>query len=190
MFFALPNRQVQMSSTFLKWCCNIEKYLNLTERRTRRITEYFIRPSTSETPLVQPEQTPADIEAPVSSSSGRSMVEYEQNVEKISCASKQVVPESHTQVDDISLWSERMLKELIDYRAVKDPEDLHHNDVKSLDAKSAIQNVGRKCTTAMFEGRNRNGEVVICYWLCFSPANSSLLILLRANGCSKIPIYT
>ena len=72
-----------------------------------------------------------------------------------------------THVDGISLWPERMLKELIDYCAVKDHEDLPQIDVKSLDAKSAIENVGRKCTPAIFEQRNRNGEVVIRCWLCF-----------------------
>ena len=54
-----------------------------------------------------------------------------------------------------------MLKDLIDYWAVKDLEDLHHSNVKSLEAKSAIQKVGRKCTPAIFECRNQNGEVVI-----------------------------
>ena len=39
------------------------------------------------------------------------------------------------QVDDINLWAEGMPKELIDYWAVKGPEDIHHSDVKSLDAK-------------------------------------------------------
>ena len=148
--------------------------------KTRRMTEFFTRPSASEpdsaSPSVQPEQAPA-AETPASSSFGLSTVENDQNVETTDTASKQVLPESHTntQVDDISLWSEHMTKEFIDYWAVKGAEDLHHNDVKSLDAKSAIQkganNVIRKCTPATFERRNRNGEVVIRSWLCFSPAN-------------------
>ena len=37
--------------------------------------------------------------------------------------------------------------------------------------KKGANNVIRKCTPAMFERRNRNGEVVIRSWLCFSPAN-------------------
>ena len=79
------------------------------------------------------------------------------------------------QVDDISLWPEHMTKELIDYWAVKGAEDLHHSDIKSLNAKSAIQkgaNSGiRKCTPVLFTRRNRNGEDVIRSWLCFPPAN-------------------
>ena len=67
-----------------------------------------------------------------------------------------------------------MLKELIDSWAVKGPEDLHHSDVKSLDDKSSIQKAGRKCTPAIFERRNRNGEVVIRSWLCFSSANGGV----------------
>ena len=112
-----------------------------------------------------------------SSSSGLSTVENDQNVENTDTASKQVLLESLTdaQVDDISLWPEHMTKELIDYWAVKGAEDLHHSDIKSLNAKSAIQkgaNSGiRKCTPALFTRRNRNGEDVIRSWLCFSPAN-------------------
>jgi len=60
-----------------------------------------------------------------------------------------------------------MWKELIDYWTVKDLEDLHQSGVKSLDAKSAIQNVSRKCTPAIFERLNRNREVVLRFWLCF-----------------------
>ena len=48
-------------------------------------------------------------------------------------------------------------------------EDHHHSDVKPLDAKSALHKVGYKCTLAMFERRNRNGEVGISSWHCFSP---------------------
>ena len=64
-----------------------------------------------------------------------------------------MVPESHTntQSDDIRIWPERMPKELIYYWDVKGPEDLHHSDVKSLDAKFAIQKVGRKSIPVMFE---------------------------------------
>ena len=102
-----------------------------------------------------------------------STVENDQNVEKTGTASKQVVPENDTitQVNDISLCPERMPKELIDYWIVKGAEDLDHSDVKSLDIKSAIQQVSRKCTPDMFERRNRNGEVLIYSWLCFSAAN-------------------
>lgn len=63
-----------------------------------------------------------------------------------------MLPESHTNphVDDIGLWPVHMTKELIDYWTAKVPQDLHHSDVKTLDAKSAIQkvadNVSRKCT--------------------------------------------
>ena len=86
---------------------------------------------------------------------------------------KQVVPAFHTitQVDDISLWPERTPKELIDYWAGKCLENLHHNGIKSLDAKFAMQKVGCKCTQGMFERWKRNGEVVIRSWICYSPAN-------------------
>ena len=60
-----------------------------------------------------------------------------------------------------------MPKELIDYRGVKGSEDLHHSDVKSLDAKPGIQKVGRKCISVIIERRNRNEEVVIRSWLYF-----------------------
>ncbi|XP_042230518.1 uncharacterized protein LOC121871963 [Homarus americanus] len=67
-----------------------------------------------------------------------------------------------------------MTKQFIDYWAANGSESLH-SDAKFLDAKSAVQkeanNVSRKCTPAMFEQRNRNGEVVKRSWLCFSPAN-------------------
>lgn len=53
-----------------------------------------------------------------------------------------------------------MTKELIDYKAVKGAEDLHHSDVKSLDVKSAIQkganNIIQKCIPAMYERENGN----------------------------------
>ena len=150
--------------------------------KTRRMTEFFTLSSALEadshsaSSSVQPEQAPA-AETPASSSSGLSTVENDQNVENTDTASKQVLLESLTdaQVDDISLWPEHMTKELIDYWAVKGAEDLHHSDIKSLNAKSAIQkgaNSGiRKCTPALFTRRNRNGEDVIRSWLCFSPAN-------------------
>jgi len=54
-----------------------------------------------------------------------------------------------------------MPKELIDRWTVKGLGDLHQNAVKSFDAKSAIQKVGRNCTIAISERRNRNGEVVM-----------------------------
>ena len=59
---------------------------------------------------------------------------------------------------ELPLWPEHMTKELIDYWAVKSAEDLHHSDIKSFNAKSAIQkgaNSGiRKCTPAFFTQRN------------------------------------
>jgi len=92
------------------------------------------------------------------------MVENNQKVEITGTASKQVVPESHTitEVDDISLLPDRIpppSPKIIDYWAVKGLYDFHDSVVKSLDAKSAIQKVGWKCTPAIFE--RRNGEVVI-----------------------------
>ena len=128
--------------------------------KTRRMTEFFTeftRPSASEADSaspsnsIQPEQAPA-AETPASSSSGLSTVENDQNVEKTDTASKQVLPESHTntQVDDISLWPEHMTKSFIDYWAVKGAEDLHHSDVKSLDAKSAIQKRCKQCHSEMY----------------------------------------
>ena len=146
------------------------------------MTKFFTLSSASEahsrspSSSVQPEQAPAG-ETPASFSSSLSTVENDQNVENTDTASKQVLLESLTdaQVDDISSWPEHMTKELIDYWAVKGAEDLHHSDIKSLNAKSAIQkgaNSGiRKCTPALFTRQNRNGEDVIRSWLCFSPAN-------------------
>ena len=129
------------------------------------MTEFLTLSSASEadshsaSSSVQPEQAPA-AETPASSSSGLSTVENDQNVKNTDTASKQVLLESLTdaQVDDISLWPEHMTKELIDYWAVKGAEDLHHSDIKSLNAKSAIQkgaNSGiRKCKPALFTRRN------------------------------------
>ena len=53
-------------------------------------------------------------------------------------------------------------------------EDHHYRGIKSLDAISAIQKVGRKSTPAIFERLNRNGEVVNGYWLWCSSANGRL----------------
>lgn len=65
-----------------------------------------------------------------------------------------------------------MPKELIDYWAVKGPEDLHHSDVKSLDAKSAIQKVGRKCTPAIcLSDGIEMGKLLNVLGFVFSPAN-------------------
>lgn len=133
--------------------------------QTRRMTEFFTRPfhpttsdADSASSSIQPEQKPAtDVKTAASSS-----VEVNQHIEETGTASKQVLPESHTNphVDDIGLWPVHITKELIDYWTAKGPQDLHHSDVKTLDAKSAIQivadNASRKCTPAMFERRNRN----------------------------------
>ena len=43
---------------------------------------------------------------------------------------------------------------------MKDLGNPHHSDVKSSDAKSAIQKVARKCTPAIFKRRDQNGEVL------------------------------
>ena len=63
------------------------------------MTEFFTCPSASEadsaSPSVQPEQASA-AETQTSSSSGLSMVENDQTIEKTDTASKQVLPESHT----------------------------------------------------------------------------------------------
>ena len=162
--------------------------------KTRRLTEFFTRPSTSASEQAdsvsstsssgQLEQAPGENIIPASSSSsscGLSMVDDDQNVKKTNNSSKHMPepPESHMTTElansDISLWPEHMNNDFIDFWAVKGADDLHYSDAKYLDAKSAIQNdansVSRKCTPAMFERRNRNGEVVKRSWLCFSPAN-------------------
>jgi len=132
--------------------------------KTPRLTEFFTRPTA-------PEQR----ETPAASSSS-SLSTVHQNVEKVDTASKQVLPECEViQVNDISLWPVNITEEFIHFWAGRGPTDLHHNDAKSLDAKSTIQKAAnsaiRKCTPAMFERRNRNGEVVKRSWLCFSPSN-------------------
>ena len=100
-----------------------------------------------------------------------------------SSLSKQVNRESYTttQLNDIGLWPEKLTKEFVDYLAVKGAEDLQYSDAKTLEVKSATQtckkdthNISRKCTPAMFERKNRNGEVVKHSWLCFSPANGRI----------------
>lgn len=94
------------------------------------MTEFFTRPFHPTTSgadrassSIQPEQKPGtDVKTAASSS-----VVVNQNIEETGTASKQVLPESHTNphVDDIGLWPVHMTKELIDYWTAKGPQDLH-----------------------------------------------------------------
>ncbi|XP_042214598.1 uncharacterized protein LOC121861102 [Homarus americanus] len=137
--------------------------------KTRRLTEFFTRPSASEhlvsasasSSSRQPEQVPA-CDASASSLYGSSSLSTggnDQTAEEIEIESKHVPPEVQMATTqnydiDISLWSEHLTKQFIDYWAANGSEHLHH-----------------KCTPAMFERRNRNGEVVKRSWLCFFPTN-------------------
>ena len=137
------------------------------KEKRKNMTEYLTHPSTF-SPLVQPE-VPAVVETSASSSSGLSMMENEQNVEKNRHCFKASC--SRMSYDYTDWWHQLMAwgyAERFNWSlCVKGLDDLQHNDAKSLDAKRVIQKVCRNCTPAMFERRNRNEEVVIRSWLCF-----------------------
>lgn len=158
--------------------------------KTRRLTEFFTRPpastskQTDSTPSTgQSEQGPAGNTPAHYSSGGGGYGQNDVSDLKTdsSSLSKQVNQQTTTQLNDIGLWPEKLTKEFVDYWAVKGAEDLQYSDAKILDVKSATQtckkdthNIRRKCTPALFERKNRNGEVVKRSWLCFSPTNGKI----------------
>lgn len=170
--------------------------------KTRRLTEFFTRPpastskQTDSTPSTgQSEQGPAGNTPAHYSSGGGGYGQNDVSDLKTdsSSLSKQVNQQTTTQLNDIGLWPEKLTKEFVDYWAVKGAEDLQYSDAKILDVKSATQtckkdthNIRRKCTPALFERKNRNGEVVKRLWLCFSPTNGKIYCFFcKLMGAAK-----
>ncbi|MEL7308383.1 MAG: DUF4371 domain-containing protein, partial [Pseudomonadota bacterium] len=171
--------------------------------KTRRLTEFFTCPPVSTSKQTdthrnpstgQSEQGPAGKTPAHSSGDGG----YDQNdVSDLktdsSSLSKQVNQQTTAQHNDIGLWPEKLTKEFVDYWAVKGAEDLQYSDAKILDVKSATQtfkkdthDIRRKCTPAMFERKNPNGELVKRSWLCFSPSNGKIYCFFcKLMGATK-----
>ena len=76
-----------------------------------------------------------------------------------------------THIIDVAFWPNKPEQACIDFWASRESLELQHNDERLFEIRSVQKKAGkapaRICTSAMFNRRNKNGEVVNRLWFCF-----------------------